>query len=39
MTTQQIDNVIEYLKSIQLPRENCGPGEVEAADFYGQELL
>ncbi len=38
MNTQQIDNVIEYLKSIQLPREDCGPGEVEGADFYGQEL-
>ncbi len=38
MNTQQIDNVLEYLKSIQLPRENCGEGEVEGADFYGQEL-
>ncbi len=38
MNTQQIDNLIEYLKSIQLPREDCGEGEVEAADFYGQEL-
>lgn len=38
MNTQQIDNVLEYLKSIQLPRTECGPGEVEAADFYGQEL-
>ena len=38
LNTQQIDNVLEYLKSIQLPREDCGPGEVEGADFYGQEL-
>jgi mono/diheme cytochrome c family protein len=38
MNTQQIDNLLEYLKSIQIPREDCGPGEVEAADFYGQEL-
>ena len=38
MNTQQIDNVLEYLKSIQLPREDCGEGEVEGVDFYGQEL-
>jgi len=38
MNSQQIDNVLEYLKSIQLPRENCGAGEVEAFSFYGQEL-
>lgn len=38
MNTQQVDNLLEYLKSIQIPREDCGPGEVEAADFYGQEL-
>lgn len=38
MTTQQISNVLEYLKSIQLPRDNCGIGEVEAADWYGEEL-
>ena len=38
MNTQQIDNVLEYLKSIQLPREDCGPGEVEGMDFYGEEL-
>ncbi|MDA3031144.1 MAG: cytochrome c [Actinomycetota bacterium] len=38
MNSQQIDNVLEYLKSIQLPRENCGVGEAEAFSFYGQEL-
>ena len=38
MNSQQIDNVLEYLKSIQLPRDNCGAGEVEAFSFYGQEL-
>ena len=38
MNSQQIDNVLEYLKSIQLPREDCGVGEVEAVRFYGQEL-
>ena len=38
MNSQQIDNVLEYLKSIQLPRQNCGAGEVEAFRFYGQEL-
>ena len=38
MNDQQIDNLLEYLKSIQIPREDCGPGEVEAMKFYGQEL-
>ena len=37
MTTQQIDNVLEYLKSIQLPRDNCAEGEAEAG-FYGDLL-
>ena len=27
MNSQQIDNLIAYLKSIQIPRENCGEGE------------
>ena len=27
MNTQQIDNVLEYLKSIQLPRTECGPAK------------
>jgi mono/diheme cytochrome c family protein len=27
MNTQQIDNLIAYIKSIQIPRENCGEGE------------
>ncbi|MGB0114026.1 MAG: c-type cytochrome [Ilumatobacteraceae bacterium] len=27
MNTQQIDNLIAYIKSIQIPRENCGDGE------------
>ncbi len=27
MNTQQIDNLIAYMKSIQIPRENCGEGE------------
>lgn len=38
MNSQQVDNVLEYLKSIQLPRDNCGAGEAEAVRFYGQEL-
>jgi mono/diheme cytochrome c family protein len=38
MNTQQIDNLLEYLKSIQVPREECGEGEAEAARFYGEEL-
>jgi mono/diheme cytochrome c family protein len=27
MNTQQIDNMIAYMKSIQIPRENCAEGE------------
>jgi mono/diheme cytochrome c family protein len=27
MNTQQIDNLIAYMKSIQIPRENCAEGE------------
>lgn len=27
MNTQQIDNLIAYIASIQIPRENCGEGE------------
>ena len=38
MNDQQIDNLLEYLKSIQIPREDCGPREVDAMKFYGQEL-
>ncbi len=30
MNTQQIDNLIAYIKSIQIPRENCGEGETDA---------
>lgn len=27
MNSQQIDNLLAYMESIQIPRENCGPGE------------
>jgi len=27
MNSQQIDTLIYYMRSIQIPRENCGPGE------------
>jgi mono/diheme cytochrome c family protein len=37
MNEQQIDTLIEYLKSIQIPRENCGEGEVES-EFFGEQL-
>jgi mono/diheme cytochrome c family protein len=30
MNTQQINNLIAYIKSIQIPRENCGEGEDDA---------
>lgn len=30
MNTQQIDNLIAYIKSIQIPRENCAEGEDDA---------
>ncbi len=30
MNSQQIDTLIAYIKSIQIPRENCGEGETDA---------
>jgi mono/diheme cytochrome c family protein len=27
MNSQQIDTLLSYMRSIQIPRENCGPGE------------
>jgi mono/diheme cytochrome c family protein len=27
MNSQQIDTLLAYMRSIQIPRENCGPGE------------
>jgi len=30
MNTQQIDNLIAYMESIQIPRENCAEGEDDA---------
>ncbi len=37
MNEQQIDNLIEYMKSIQIPREECGEGEADA-QFFGEQL-
>ncbi|NND76041.1 MAG: cytochrome c [Ilumatobacter sp.] len=37
MNTQQIDNLLEYLKSIQIPREDCAPGEAES-EYFGEQL-
>jgi len=37
MNEQQIDTLIEYLKSIQIPREDCGEGEVDA-QYFGAQL-
>lgn len=37
MNAQQIDTLIEYMKSIQIPREGCLPEELEA-EFFGEQL-
>jgi mono/diheme cytochrome c family protein len=37
MTSQQIETLLEYLKSIQIPRENCLEEEL-AGEFYGEQL-
>jgi len=38
MTTQQITNLIEYMKSIQIPREGCLPDELGGDEFFDVEL-
>jgi mono/diheme cytochrome c family protein len=38
MNTQQIDNLIEYMKSIQIPREGCLDEELEGDEYFAEEL-
>lgn len=38
MTTQQIDTLIEYLKSIQIPREGCAEDELDGDEFFGVQM-
>jgi mono/diheme cytochrome c family protein len=38
MTSQQIESVIEYLKSIQIPRENCSPDELGGDEYFDVQL-
>lgn len=46
MTTQQIETLVEYMKSIQIPRENCSEEELDGGltdidgdpEYFAQEL-
>jgi mono/diheme cytochrome c family protein len=38
MNPQQIQTLVEYMKSIQIPREGCLDEELESDEFYAQEL-
>lgn len=38
MTTQQIETLIEYMKSIQIPREGCLDEELEGDEYFGVQL-
>lgn len=38
MTTQQIESLIEYLKSIQIPREGCLPDELGGDEYFDVQL-
>jgi len=38
MTTQQIETVIEYLKSIQIPREGCLDDELGGDEYFDVQL-
>jgi mono/diheme cytochrome c family protein len=38
MTSQQIETLIEYLKSIQIPREGCLDEELEGDEYFGVQL-
>ncbi|MFN3256724.1 MAG: c-type cytochrome [Ilumatobacter sp.] len=38
MTTQQIDTLIEYLKSIQIPREGCAEDELGGDEFFDVQM-
>ncbi len=38
MTTQQIETVIEYMKSIQIPREGCLEDELGGEEYFDVQL-
>ncbi len=38
MTTQQIETLIEYMKSIQIPREGCLEDELGGDEYYDVQL-
>ena len=38
MTTQQIETLIEYMKSIQIPREGCLEDELGGEEFFDVQL-
>ena len=38
MTTQQIETLIEYLKSIQIPREGCLEDELGGEEYFDEQL-
>ncbi|MEM1334637.1 MAG: c-type cytochrome [Actinomycetota bacterium] len=38
MNTQQIETLIEYMKSIQIPREGCLPDELGGEEFFDVQL-
>lgn len=38
MTTQQIETLIEYLKSIQIPREGCLEDELGGDEYYDVQM-
>jgi mono/diheme cytochrome c family protein len=38
MTTQQIETLIEYMKSIQIPREGCLDEELEGDEYFAEQL-
>ena len=38
MNTQQIDNLIEYMKSIQIPREGCLDEELTGDEYFAEGL-
>ncbi len=38
MTSQQIETLIEYLKSIQIPREGCAEDELGGDEFFDVQL-
>ncbi|MEM9041341.1 MAG: cytochrome c [Actinomycetota bacterium] len=38
MTTQQIETLVEYMKSIQIPREGCLDEELNGEEYFGVQV-